>query len=74
MYLNNAPATVKYIGPVEYLGAGIFIGLEMIDKEGECDGSFAGRQYFNCLPRKGVFVKFKQLSLEPQEDDEESEL
>lgn len=51
--------TVKYSGPVEGLGAGIFFGVELSEPSDEANsGEFLGQKYFECSPNRGLFIKF----------------
>ncbi|XP_055630390.1 uncharacterized protein LOC129771090 isoform X2 [Toxorhynchites rutilus septentrionalis] len=55
---------VRYIGPLagnsgdpdEY-----FVGLQLPNNLGDCDGSIDGRKFFDCEPQHGIFVPFKKV-------------
>ncbi|PAA90136.1 hypothetical protein BOX15_Mlig005316g1 [Macrostomum lignano] len=38
-----------------------YVGIELDQEEGKHDGVYDGRRYFQCKPRKGVFVAFNKL-------------
>ena len=49
--------TVRFIGPTEFGGAGVWVGIEYDEPMGKNDGSVQGKQYFTCAPKFGVFVR-----------------
>ncbi|CAI8042107.1 CAP-Gly domain-containing linker protein 2 [Geodia barretti] len=55
---GERPGVVRYIGRLEadVLGQ-ILIGVHLVMPVGTCDGSLRGRQYFQCPPLHGVFVR-----------------
>mmetsp|Transcript_21156 Transcript_21156/g.60457 ORF Transcript_21156/g.60457 Transcript_21156/m.60457 type:complete len:950 (+) Transcript_21156:1-2850(+) len=55
------PGTVQYVGDVDHQ-VGVWIGVALAEEEGEHDGSAAGRRYFECPPRHGIFVRASQLT------------
>eukprot|EP00331_Platyophrya_macrostoma_P006750 CAMPEP_0176424834 /NCGR_PEP_ID=MMETSP0127-20121128/11056_1 /TAXON_ID=938130 /ORGANISM="Platyophrya macrostoma, Strain WH" /LENGTH=242 /DNA_ID=CAMNT_0017805933 /DNA_START=63 /DNA_END=791 /DNA_ORIENTATION=+ len=48
---------IKYIGPVDELGEGWFIGVKLDEAYGKNDGSVEGAKYFECAKNHGVFVR-----------------
>ena len=72
--------TVAYVGEVEEIpGKGPWIGVILDEPVGKHDGSISGKRYFNCAPRRGVFVRPERVEIgdwglmidEDQEDLEE---
>ncbi|XP_062562787.1 uncharacterized protein LOC134226190 isoform X2 [Armigeres subalbatus] len=58
---------VRYIGPLAG-GSGAYgdqdetyVGLQLPNNLGECDGSIDGRKFFDCEPQHGIFVPFKKV-------------
>lgn len=48
--------TVKFLGTTEF-AAGEWLGIELDEKAGKNDGSVKGKQYFDCKPEHGIFVR-----------------
>ena len=48
---------VRFVGPTDFSPTGTWIGVELDTAEGKHDGSVAGRRYFQCSDKKGVFVR-----------------
>ncbi|XP_010226534.1 PREDICTED: kinesin-like protein KIF13A isoform X2 [Tinamus guttatus] len=61
---SNKMGTVRYVGTVDF-SAGIWIGVELNVQLGKHDGTVKGREYFQCKPRHGVFVRPGRLSRAP---------
>ncbi|KFZ57662.1 Kinesin-like KIF13A, partial [Podiceps cristatus] len=61
---SNKMGTVRYIGTVDF-SAGIWVGVELNVQLGKHDGTVKGREYFQCKPRHGVFVRPGRLSKAP---------
>ncbi|NXA39032.1 KI13A protein, partial [Eudromia elegans] len=61
---SNKMGTVRYIGTVDF-SAGIWIGVELNVQLGKHDGTVKGREYFQCKPRHGIFVRPGRLSRAP---------
>ncbi|KAL9586596.1 MAG: hypothetical protein Q9212_000791 [Teloschistes hypoglaucus] len=72
--------TVAYVGIVpEIPGVGPWIGVRLDEPAGKNDGSLSGKQYFDCEPYYGVFVRpervevgdWSELSMDEDDDMEE---
>ncbi|XP_053670371.1 uncharacterized protein LOC128720703 [Anopheles nili] len=53
---------VRYIGPLA--GSDIddsYVGLQLPNNLGDCDGTFDGKRFFECEPLHGIFVPFKKV-------------
>lgn len=61
-------AVVRYKGPINKFGSGIYFGLELSECFRECDtdGVVSGQRYFTCQPGRGLFVTVNRLRLRPQ--------
>uniref|UniRef100_A0A1B6JGQ8 ubiquitinyl hydrolase 1 n=1 Tax=Homalodisca liturata TaxID=320908 RepID=A0A1B6JGQ8_9HEMI len=58
-------AVVRYKGPVAKKGHGTYFGVELLESKSpdNCNGSFAGQQYFTCKSGCGKFVTVNELRL-----------
>ncbi|KAI4199685.1 MAG: hypothetical protein LQ350_004476 [Teloschistes chrysophthalmus] len=72
--------TVAYVGIIpEIPGVGPWIGVRLDEPAGKNDGSLLGKQYFDCEPYYGVFVRpervevgdWRELSMDEDDDMEE---
>uniref|UniRef100_A0A8C2U4C1 Kinesin family member 13A n=1 Tax=Coturnix japonica TaxID=93934 RepID=A0A8C2U4C1_COTJA len=61
---SNKVGTVRYVGTVDF-SSGIWVGVELNVQSGKHDGTVKGREYFQCKPRHGVFVRPGRLSKAP---------
>ncbi|XP_053685591.1 uncharacterized protein LOC128735123 [Sabethes cyaneus] len=56
---------VRYIGPLAGCPGGDvdekYVGLQLPNNLGDCDGSIDGRKFFDCEPLHGIFVPFKKV-------------
>lgn len=48
---------VKYVGPVECLAAGFWVGVQYDEPLGKNDGAAGGKRYFTCPKPYGAFVR-----------------
>jgi dynactin complex subunit len=55
-------AVVRYVGAVECLGAGTWVGLQLGDDKGEHDGTLSGVQYYALPTKSGVFCRAAELT------------
>lgn len=65
--VGAVPAVVRYVGPVDTLGPGTWVGLELFVACGTCDGSLNGIEYFSCGQKCGAFIAATALT--PDNDD-----
>lgn len=62
VYLDNSKsASVAYFGEVEF-ASGDWVGLALDEPAGNHDGRLHGRQYFQCAPLHGIFVRPNRVS------------
>ncbi|XP_052862591.1 uncharacterized protein LOC128269228 [Anopheles cruzii] len=53
---------VRYIGPLAGADSeDSFVGLQLPNSMGECDGTIDGKRFFECEPLHGIFVPFKKV-------------
>ncbi|KAJ6647671.1 CAP-Gly domain-containing linker protein 1, partial [Pseudolycoriella hygida] len=55
---------VRYLGPLasSQFGEGeSFVGLQLPNSLGDCDGTIDGRKFFDCEPQHGIFVPFQKI-------------
>ena len=62
---------VRFVGEIEGK-SGVFVGVELDEPQGRNDGSAAGRSYFSCAAKHGVFARPSQVTVGdfPSLDDE----
>jgi len=48
---------VKFIGEVEGKNQGNWVGIELEEPKGDCDGDFNGSQIFECKKGHGIFLR-----------------
>lgn len=65
--VGAVPAVVRYVGPVDALGPGTWVGLELSMACGTCDGALNGVEYFKCGQKCGAFIAATALT--PDNDD-----
>ncbi|KXS19550.1 hypothetical protein M427DRAFT_453150 [Gonapodya prolifera JEL478] len=53
---------LRFVGPTKFEN-GIWAGLELPSAVGKNDGSVAGVRYFQCEPKRGVFIPVDQVQL-----------
>ncbi|XP_018569456.1 uncharacterized protein LOC108909562 [Anoplophora glabripennis] len=51
---------VRYVGPV-VSQTEQFVGVQLSNPDGYCDGTYGNRRYFQCEPYHGIFVSFKKV-------------
>ncbi|XP_061448853.1 kinesin-like protein KIF13A isoform X3 [Rhineura floridana] len=61
---SNKAGIIRYVGPVDF-SAGTWVGVELHFQTGKHDGTVKGREYFQCKPRHGVFVRPECLTKAP---------
>ncbi|OMJ73752.1 hypothetical protein SteCoe_27496 [Stentor coeruleus] len=49
--------TVRFVGKIQTLNPGYWIGIELDEPLGKNDGSHSGNKYFECTPKHGIFVR-----------------
>jgi dynactin complex subunit len=52
---------VKYIGEIEGKNSGNWVGIELDEAQGDCDGDINGTQIFECRPSHGLFLRPTQV-------------
>jgi len=60
---SNTSGVVRFIGKTDF-APGNWVGVELDTSQGKNDGSVGDKRYFTCSPRKGMFVKPKNLKLD----------
>ncbi|AOW00932.1 dynein associated protein-domain-containing protein [Yarrowia lipolytica] len=58
--VKGVPAHVRFIGPTQF-STGEWIGVEMVEGQGNNDGSVQGVRYFECKGTSGKFVRRPQV-------------
>lgn len=56
---------IAYLGPVDFAEGNDWVGVRLTSKStglGKNDGSVQGKEYFQCPPNCGMFVKFANIS------------
>eukprot|EP00743_Colponemidia_sp_Colp-15_P002128 GILK01002310.1.p1 GENE.GILK01002310.1~~GILK01002310.1.p1 ORF type:complete len:247 (+),score=23.14 GILK01002310.1:54-794(+) len=48
---------VKFVGKIESMGPGYWVGVQLDEPTGKSDGSFKGERIFECAPKYGAFVR-----------------
>ena len=65
---SNMSGVIAYIGSTEF-APGAWVGLELETNQGKNDGTVKGVKYFDCPPKKGIFVRPKNLKLDKRGRD-----
>ena len=52
---------VKYVGEIEGKNSGNWVGIELDEPQGDCDGDSNGTQIFECRPSHGLFLRPTQV-------------
>lgn len=60
---------VRYIGDLHFEDTMVedWIGVELKDPRGTCDGSIRGREYFRCENKHGIFLREVEKRLRPED-------
>lgn len=58
--VKGIDGTVKYLGNTEF-ATGKWVGVELDTPEGKNSGSVQDKQYFECKPNHGLFVRQSQV-------------
>ena len=58
--VRSVACTVRFVGSTAF-AEGLWIGVEFATACGKNDGSVEGHRYFDCLPRRGLFVRPGQV-------------
>lgn len=58
------PGSVAYFGETEF-ASGDWVGVVLDDATGNHDGKLLGREYFQCAPNHGIFVRTHRVSRMP---------
>ena len=53
--------TIRYVGTIENLPLGFWIGIELDEREGKHDGEVKGTRIFQCEPGHGLCVRPKRV-------------
>uniref|UniRef100_A0A8D8SI60 Dynactin subunit 1 n=1 Tax=Cacopsylla melanoneura TaxID=428564 RepID=A0A8D8SI60_9HEMI len=53
---------VRYVGPLPGMEESQ-VGVQLTHDDGNCDGTYQGRRFFDCEMNKGIFVPFKKVVL-----------
>ena len=48
---------VKFVGKIPELANGYWVGVQLDEPTGECDGRVMGKNYFECPSKCGVFIR-----------------
>ncbi|KAG9306594.1 hypothetical protein G9A89_004791 [Geosiphon pyriformis] len=57
---HHQKGVIRYVGTTAF-APGKWIGVELDEEDGKNDGSVGGKQYFECKPNHGVFVRASQI-------------
>ena len=60
---SNLSGVVAFVGSTQF-ASGIWVGLELDTSQGKNNGTVKGVKYFECPPKKGVFVRAKNVKLD----------
>ncbi|XP_065357160.1 restin homolog isoform X2 [Calliphora vicina] len=58
------PGQIAYIGETHF-APGEWAGVVLDDPSGKNDGCVAGKRYFQCEPKKGIFSRLTRLTMAP---------
>lgn len=54
---------VKFIGKCKEMGHGFWVGIQLDEPMGDCDGTLKGKKYFDCNPNFGIVVRPNYISV-----------
>lgn len=57
------PGQIAYIGETHF-APGEWAGIVLDEPNGKNDGCVAGKRYFQCEPKKGIFSRLTRLTVE----------
>ena len=58
---SKGQGTIRYVGMIENLPLGFWIGIELDEQEGKHDGEVKGTRIFQCEPGHGLCVRPKRV-------------
>jgi len=69
---GDRPAQVKFIGSIQGMPKGYWIGVQYDEKVGKNDGKVKGKRYFQCPPGHGGFIRSMKVTKMREEDSASS--
>lgn len=61
---GQRPGHIAYLGETHF-APGEWAGIVLDDPNGKNDGCVAGKRYFQCEPKRGIFSRLTRLTHEP---------
>ena len=52
-----------YVGQIDKLGKGYWVGVKLDEPQGDTDGKVDGTQIFECQASYGIFVRPKEVNV-----------